>query len=448
DLVGAADLGNALKWWENDGQQNWVGHTLAGDVNGARAIYPADVNLDGYIDVLAAVWWDDDILLFYNDGFQNFSRELLDGDFDGAHAILALDLDGDADIDIVAGAYKYANGDIKWYENRIFALSADADGNRKEIFGATEPVYGRTTGLGLADGVYPLYVVRHYHGWDSRLDQPIPPRVDFPGTFNDPLTEITLHNGNIGLADSRPAPIWPAPPGEIDLFDIVVDINRDGDYDPPIDLLDADFYVPFGFSLPVRLSRFSAERQIEGVLLSWQTESETNNVGFEIEMREDENEAYSMLASYRHFPELVGAGQSDRPLSYAFLHHRPPAAPTLYYRLVQVGVDGQRHAFQPLEIYAVEETETATPELFRLHPVYPNPFNHRTTAAITIGQESDIEMQLIDVSGRSVRQFGGMRLPAGLHRLPVNADGLPSGLYFLHVRAGAQQSVAKLLLLR
>lgn len=447
DLVGAGDTAKAIKWWENDGQMNWIGHTLASDANGALAVYPADVNLDGHMDVVAAVYWDDDVLLFYNDGYQNFSKETLDTNFDGAHSILPLDLDADGDIDVVAGAYKYSSGDIKWYENRIVSISADAAGNRKEAFGATETVYGRTRGLELADGTYPMYVVRHFRGWNSLLNQPIPSRVDFPGTFNDPLSDIDVHNGNIGLPGDLPDLVWPAPPGEIDLFDIVVDINRDGDYDPPVDLLDADFAVPFGFSLPVQLSRFTATRQNNGILLSWQTESEQDNLGFELQLREEESAPYFVLASYRQVSELVGAGQSDSPITYEYLHTDPPTSPVLYYRLVQIDASGARHEYQPIEIYS-DLNDLIVPQEFNLLPVYPNPFNDQTIVAFELPDAREVTVQLVDVLGRTVREVLQANLTAGIHRVPVDAAGLSSGIYLVRVQAGSQNTVGKLLLLR
>jgi len=54
DVLGAANVDDDITWWENmDGSGIfWTEHTVDGDFDGATSVYSADVNGDGYMDVL------------------------------------------------------------------------------------------------------------------------------------------------------------------------------------------------------------------------------------------------------------------------------------------------------------------------------------------------------------------------------------------------------------
>ena len=67
DVLGAALGANDITWWENlDGSgTSWTKHTVDGDFDYAYSVFSADVNGDGYMDVLGAAlganditWWD------------------------------------------------------------------------------------------------------------------------------------------------------------------------------------------------------------------------------------------------------------------------------------------------------------------------------------------------------------------------------------------------------
>jgi hypothetical protein len=118
DVIGAArGTINDLAWWENVDSQGtvWTKHIIPSSIQEASSIDTADVNGDGYVDLLSTeantkvIWmenvdgsgtnWTEHVI-----GYNN-----LPYDVDGA------DIDGDGDIDAVVPAY---NGDyIRWWEN-------------------------------------------------------------------------------------------------------------------------------------------------------------------------------------------------------------------------------------------------------------------------------------------------------------------------------------------
>ncbi len=83
----------------------------------------------------------------------------------------------------------------------------------------------------------------------------------------------------------------------------------------------------------------------------------------------------------------------------------------------------------------------------------PNPFNPRTKIAFTLAQPGEATLRVYDVDGRLVRTLVSGWQPAG--ERTVVWDGLDdrggraaSGLYFCHLRAGDQQLVRKMTLLK
>src|SRR4030095_15509551 len=119
DLVGAAFIGNAIAWWENDGATPpaFTKHTVYGASNGACSVQTADVDGDGDVDILGAALFADDIAWWENNGATPpaFTKRIVDDTFDGASSVQAADVDGDGDLDLV-GAALTADA-IAWWEN-------------------------------------------------------------------------------------------------------------------------------------------------------------------------------------------------------------------------------------------------------------------------------------------------------------------------------------------
>jgi len=84
--------------------------------------------------------------------------------------------------------------------------------------------------------------------------------------------------------------------------------------------------------LPVELTNFQAQSKGADVLLEWQTASETNNLGFEIENSID-GETWNYLEFIR------GAGNESIQQSYRYIDEDPENG-TNYYRLKQNDFDG------------------------------------------------------------------------------------------------------------
>jgi predicted lipoprotein with Yx(FWY)xxD motif len=84
---------------------------------------------------------------------------------------------------------------------------------------------------------------------------------------------------------------------------------------------------------------------------------------------------------------------------------------------------------------------------------YPNPFSAQTSFDMTLRNDSAVSAEVFDVAGRRVRAIAMGRMHAGAARLIFDGrdnDGrpLPSGVYFLRVRAASGTAMRKLVIAR
>jgi hypothetical protein len=88
-----------------------------------------------------------------------------------------------------------------------------------------------------------------------------------------------------------------------------------------------------------------------------------------------------------------------------------------------------------------------------LYQNYPNPFNAGTTLSFSLPAAAEVELAIYDVSGRRVALVERGRRGAGVFDRPWDGtdDGgkpLSSGVYFLRLRAGTEEAVRKIVVLR
>jgi hypothetical protein len=119
DVLGAANLADAICWWENDGTGDFIKHVVDSTFDGARSVYTIDIDGDTDVDILGAAVVGDAISWWENDGASppNFTEHVIDSTFGGAWSVYAGDLDGDDDADVL-GAARDAD-DITWWENEL-----------------------------------------------------------------------------------------------------------------------------------------------------------------------------------------------------------------------------------------------------------------------------------------------------------------------------------------
>jgi len=178
--------------------------------------------------------------------------------------------------------------------------------------------------------------------------------------------------------------------------------------------------------LPVELTSFSADVFRSTVLLNWQTATEVNNYGFEVERRGMRNEEPRMKNSeWLKVGFVEGSGTNSSSKSYSFKDEG--VAPGRYaYRIKQIDNGG---AFT--YTMAVEVEIGLLPRELTLAQNYPNPFNPSTTIEFTLAQDGKVVLKVYDLLGREVKTLVNEELKAGvLQRVVFDASELSTGLYF------------------
>jgi len=95
----------------------------------------------------------------------------------------------------------------------------------------------------------------------------------------------------------------------------------------------------------------------------------------------------------------------------------------------------------------------STPSLVMVGENFPNPFSSATTFDLTLQQESTVKVEIFDVAGHRVRTMDVGHMGPGASQLQFDGLGdgnraLPSGVYFLRVRAGGETATRKMVLTR
>jgi hypothetical protein len=195
--------------------------------------------------------------------------------------------------------------------------------------------------------------------------------------------------------------------------------------------------------LPVELVAFDAVRDGAAVVLTWQTASETNNAGFDIETRrrgpqERQGASHEEEAAWERLAFVEGHGTTAETQSYSYrIVARDPG--THRFRLKQVDYDGT-FAYSPEVEVTVELAET-----YVLSSAYPNPFNPQTTFTLAVQQAQEVEVAVFNLMGQRVALLHRGTLDAQqTHRFTFEAGHLSSGVYVIRAvgkRFAAQRQV-------
>lgn len=188
-----------------------------------------------------------------------------------------------------------------------------------------------------------------------------------------------------------------------------------------------------GGLLPVELTSFTADLVKSKVQLNWQTATEVNNYGFEIER--------SANNSWEKIGFVEGHGNSNSEKNYSF-QDSPTSEGVYSYRLKQIDFDGK------FEYSSIVEVEFNTVTDFALEQNYPNPFNPTTSISYSIPQNEFVTLKVYDVIGNEVATLVNTVQERGKHEVNFNAANLSSGIYFYKLTAGNSIQIKKMMLVK
>lgn len=100
------------------------------------------------------------------------------------------------------------------------------------------------------------------------------------------------------------------------------------------------------------------------------------------------------------------------------------------------------------ETTSIDPSHEVLPLSFELRQNYPNPFNPVTTLEMSLPQQSRVNLSLYDSMGRRIRTLVQEILPAGIHRVRLDASDLATGVYFVRLQAGRFSATRKVVLVK
>lgn len=94
------------------------------------------------------------------------------------------------------------------------------------------------------------------------------------------------------------------------------------------------------------------------------------------------------------------------------------------------------------------ESNKITPNSFVLKQNYPNPFNPSTTIKFSLSSPGYATLKIYNTLGEEVAVLLNNELSTGTYEVEWNASGLPSGVYFYHLRTDTFIETKKMMLLK
>ena len=80
------------------------------------------------------------------------------------------------------------------------------------------------------------------------------------------------------------------------------------------------------------------------------------------------------------------------------------------------------------------ETAHGLPTTFLLADPYPNPFNATLSIPFTVNERQHVTIEVCNALGQKVAMLLDKEMPAGEQRVTWQAEGAPSGVYFVRMR--------------
>ncbi len=183
--------------------------------------------------------------------------------------------------------------------------------------------------------------------------------------------------------------------------------------------------------LPVELTSFSVEVSEKNVLLNWQTATEANNYGFEVERASFRKNETTPLQEFEKVGFVEGHGNSNSVKEYSFVDE-PALAGKYFYRLKQIDTDGTFSYSEEVEVEIAN-----IPTDFILYQNYPNPFNPSTKIDYQLPFNSEVKIELFSITGERVAIIVNQQKEAGFYTIELNTSKLllASGVYIYRIVA-------------
>ncbi len=190
---------------------------------------------------------------------------------------------------------------------------------------------------------------------------------------------------------------------------------------------------------PVELTNFIAVSNGANVKLNWETASEKNNQGFEIERQLSSKQ--SSAGNWKKIGFVSGHGTTTEKNDYSY-SDKNLSNGAYTYRLKQIDYDGSFEYSKQVEV----QVNTIT--TFALDQNYPNPFNPTTNIKFRIANPGFVSLKVYDVLGNEISTLVNKQKDAGSYQVKFDAGNIPSGVYLYQLKTNSEVISKKMMILK
>jgi hypothetical protein len=187
--------------------------------------------------------------------------------------------------------------------------------------------------------------------------------------------------------------------------------------------------------LPVELNNFQGQADEQSAVIEWNTASETNNAGFDVEHKAPNADGFTQVSF------VEGAGTTNEPQSYSFRMDELEAG-THTFRLRQSDLDGTTTLSDPIDV------EIGLSSAYEL-ATFPNPVRDQATVRFAVQESQPVTIEVYNTLGQRVRTLFQESVPADDTReITLDVNTLSSGLYIVRMRGESFSTTQKVTVVR
>jgi hypothetical protein len=219
-------------------------------------------------------------------------------------------------------------------------------------------------------------------------------------------------------------------------------------YDSEFVTVDGDPGVFGDEPVPVCLGEFLISIDNSVPVLAWTTQSESNNLGWNIYRNSEDDFANAAQVNSQL---IEGAGFSSIPTEYSFADNSELESGSVYwYYLEDVSYSGSTSIIASGYIHITEDIPVYNNAITG---IYPNPFNPSTMISFSIEYTTEVTLSVYNNRGQKVVELLNSTLEAGEYTEEWNGTNIKgnrvsSGVYFVNLSFKGRSITKKMLLIK
>ena len=195
-----------------------------------------------------------------------------------------------------------------------------------------------------------------------------------------------------------------------------------------------------GSPLPVTMFSLTASVLVNtnNVSLTWITENEINNAGFEVQRMLVKDKAIWSKVGY-----VEGNGTTNEPMTYIFEDKKVKVG-KYRYRIKQIDFNNNYEMYELGNV-----VEITPPGKFEVSQNYPNPSNPSSKIDFTLPVDAHVTLVVYDITGRLIRTILNNEFKtADWYTIVFDGSNLASGIYFYRLMTETDVVTKKMLLIK